>query len=149
MLLLGLHYAIWIVIVLYFIGMLALGWWSKKGIVDREGFLLGNRQFGVAYMVMHAFGAGTHPGDVAGVTSKTVESGASVELPRDRRFAIPAFDGPPGGLHVRAADLPSTEIETRIAHKLRAVETFAEANPIDRRIHDVDDAVFGFVTTGT
>jgi Na+/proline symporter len=77
MLILGLHYLIWIVLVLYFIGMLVLGWWSKKGIVDREGFLLGNRQFGVAYMVMHAFGAGTHPGDVAGVTSKTVERGAS------------------------------------------------------------------------
>jgi len=75
--LLGLDYAIWIVIVLYFAGMLLLGWWSKKGIHDREGFLLGNRQFGVWYMVMHAFGAGTHPGDVAGVTSKTVERGAS------------------------------------------------------------------------
>ena len=75
--LLGLHYAIWIVVAIYFAGMLALGWWSKKGIVDREGFLLGNRQFGVWYMVMHAFGAGTHPGDVAGVTSKTVERGAS------------------------------------------------------------------------
>ncbi|MFO8012294.1 MAG: hypothetical protein R6X20_03205 [Phycisphaerae bacterium] len=75
--LLGLDFAIWIVIVLYFIGMLVLGWWSKKGIVDREGFLLGGRQFGIAYMVMHAFGAGTHPGDVAGVTSKTVERGGS------------------------------------------------------------------------
>jgi len=75
--LLGLHYAIWIVVAIYFAGMLALGWWSKRGIVDREGFLLGNRQFGVWYMVMHAFGAGTHPGDVAGVTSKTVERGAS------------------------------------------------------------------------
>ena len=75
--LLGLHYAIWIVVAIYFAGMLLLGWWSKKGIVDREGFLLGNRQFGVWYMVMHAFGAGTHPGDVAGVTSKTVERGAS------------------------------------------------------------------------
>jgi Na+/proline symporter len=74
---LGLDYAIWIVIALYFVGMLLLGWWSKKGIVDREGFLLGNRQFGIAYMVMHAFGAGTHPGDVAGVTSKTVERGGS------------------------------------------------------------------------
>ncbi len=75
--LLGLHWAIWIVLVLYFAGMLLLGWWSKKGIVDREGFLLGNRRFGTWYMVMHAFGAGTHPGDVAGVTSKTVEAGGS------------------------------------------------------------------------
>ena len=74
---LGLHYAIWIVLALYFAGMLLLGWWSKRGIHDREGFLLGKRQFGVSMMVMHAFGAGTHPGDVAGVTSKTVQRGAS------------------------------------------------------------------------
>jgi len=74
---LGLHYSIWIVLALYFAAMLALGWWCKRSIHDREGFLLGNRQFGVWYMIMHAFGAGTHPGDVAGVTSKTVERGAS------------------------------------------------------------------------
>lgn len=74
---LGLHIAIWVVLVLYLAGMLVLGWVSKRGIRDREGFLLGNRRFGVWYMVMHAFGAGTHPGDVAGVASKTVERGAS------------------------------------------------------------------------
>ena len=74
---LGLHYVIWIVLAGYLLGMLLLGWWSKRGIHDREGFLLGNRRFGVAMMVMHAFGAGTHPGDVAGVVSKTVDRGAS------------------------------------------------------------------------
>jgi len=75
--LLGLHYAIWIVVTLYFVGMLLLGWWSKREAKGREGFLLGKRQFGVPMMIMHAFGAGTHPGDVAGVTSQTVRSGAS------------------------------------------------------------------------
>ncbi|MFP4056262.1 MAG: sodium:solute symporter [Candidatus Brocadiia bacterium] len=74
---LGLHVTIWVILLLYFVGMLAMGWWSKRVIHDREGFLLGNRQFGVPLMVMHAFGAGTHPGDVAGVTSKTVERGGS------------------------------------------------------------------------
>ncbi len=74
---LGLHYAIWIVVIIYFIGMLALGWWSKREAKGREGFLLGKRQFGVPMMVMHAFGAGTHPGDVTGVMSATVKSGAS------------------------------------------------------------------------
>ncbi len=77
MVILGLDIAIWIVLVLYFAGMLLMGWWSKRGIHDREGFLLGGRQFGVGMMVMHAFGAGTHPGDVAGVVSKSVERGAS------------------------------------------------------------------------
>jgi Na+/proline symporter len=74
---LGLHYAIWIVLVLYFSGMLLMGWWSKRGIHNQEGYLLGNRQFGWPMMVMHAFGAGTHPGNVAGVMSQGVESGAS------------------------------------------------------------------------
>ena len=74
---LGLHYSIWIVLVLYLVAMLALGWWSKHEAKGREGFLLGRRQFGIPMMVMHAFGAGTHPGDVAGVMSKTVSNGAS------------------------------------------------------------------------
>lgn len=80
--------------------------------------------------------------------SETVESGASIELPEDRAFTIPPFDPPPGGLHVRPADLPSPEIETRLTHKLRAVEAFVNANPIDRRIYDVKNASYGIVTTG-
>jgi len=74
---LGLHYAIWIVLALYFAGMLLMGWWSKRGAHSQEGYLLGNRQFGVWMMIMHAFGAGTHPGNVAGVMSEAVVSGAS------------------------------------------------------------------------
>ena len=74
---LGLHYAIWIVLVLYFVGMLLMGWWSKRGTHSQEGYLLGNRQFGVSMMIMHAFGAGTHPGNVAGVMSEATVSGAS------------------------------------------------------------------------
>jgi len=74
---LGLHYAIWLVLAAYFAGMLFMGWWSKRGIHNQEGYLLGNRQFGWPMMVMHAFGAGTHPGNVAGVMSAAVVSGAS------------------------------------------------------------------------
>lgn len=80
--------------------------------------------------------------------SETVESGRSVDLAPDRAFAIPPFIGPPGGLHIRRADLPSVEIETRIGYKLKAVEAFVEANPIDRRIYDLPDAAYGIVTTG-
>jgi Na+/proline symporter len=74
---LGLHYAIWIILVLYFVAMLLMGWWSKQGIASQESYLLGNRRFGWPMMVMHAFGAGTHPGNVAGVMSQGVVSGAS------------------------------------------------------------------------
>ncbi len=77
MTILGLHYAIWVVLVLYFAAMLLLGWWSKRQAQDREGYLLASRQFGVPMMVMHAFGAGTNPTDTAGTISRTVEGGAS------------------------------------------------------------------------
>ena len=48
-------------------------------------------------------------------------------LPEDRTFTIPAVDPPPGGLHIRPADLPRPESETRLTHKLRAVEVQTDA----------------------
>ncbi|MGZ2258826.1 indolepyruvate ferredoxin oxidoreductase family protein [Roseobacter sp. A03A-229] len=80
--------------------------------------------------------------------SETVESGQSVELVPDRVFRQPEFVAPPGGLHVRVADLPSPGIETRIRAKLDAVQAFAEANPIDHAVYGIAGARFGFVTTG-
>ncbi|GFE52555.1 MFS transporter [Roseobacter cerasinus] len=80
--------------------------------------------------------------------SETVESGQSVDLIPDRVFRQPDFTAPPGGLHVRLADLPSPAIETRIRAKLDAVQAFAEANPIDRALYGLANARFGFVTTG-
>ncbi|UWS79014.1 indolepyruvate ferredoxin oxidoreductase family protein [Phaeobacter sp. G2] len=80
--------------------------------------------------------------------SETVESARSIELQQDRSFTYPELPDYPGGLHIRRADLPSPEIETRIRAKIKAVRAFAEANPIDRRIYDVETAKFGFVTTG-
>ena len=77
MVFLGLDITIWIVLILYFAGVLLLGWWSKREVRSQEGYLVGNRRFGTAMMVMHAFGAGTNPGDVAGVVSRTVSAGAS------------------------------------------------------------------------
>jgi Na+/proline symporter len=66
-----------VILVLYFGGMLLMGWWSRRSASSQEGYLLGNRRFGVWMMIMHAFGAGTNPGDAAGVITKTTASGAS------------------------------------------------------------------------
>ena len=52
---LGVHVHIWIVIAIYFFGMLAIGWWSRVRARNSEGYLLGNRKFGVFMMIMHAF----------------------------------------------------------------------------------------------
>ena len=81
--------------------------------------------------------------------SETVESGRSVELAaRPRISSCRSSSCRPAGCMCGPPTCPSPEIETRIGHKLRAVEAFVEANPIDRRIYDIDDAAFGFVTTG-
>ncbi|MEM9050130.1 MAG: indolepyruvate ferredoxin oxidoreductase family protein [Pseudomonadota bacterium] len=80
--------------------------------------------------------------------SETVESGASIRLHPDRRFAQPDFTAPPGGLHYRWPDLPGPQIEERIAAKKHAVWAFAAANPIDRAIYGLAEARYGFVTTG-
>ncbi len=75
--LLGLEYVIWGVLAFYFAGMLALGWWSRRRASRQSGYLIGDRRFGTPMMVMHAFGAGTNPGDAAGVVSGSVAAGAS------------------------------------------------------------------------
>jgi indolepyruvate ferredoxin oxidoreductase len=80
--------------------------------------------------------------------SETVESGQSIELIADRQFVYPEVDKPANGLHVRYSDLPSPELESRIEYKLKAVEAFVEANPIDKKIYDIDNATYGIVTTG-
>ena len=74
---LGLEYTIWAVLILYMVTMLALGWWSRRRASSQSGYLMGDRSFGTPMMVMHAFGAGTNPGDAAGVISGSVQTGAS------------------------------------------------------------------------
>jgi len=80
--------------------------------------------------------------------SETVEGASSFMLRPDRVFAKPDFQPPASGLHYRWPDLPGPQIEERMEAKKHAVLAFAEANPIDRAIYGIDDARFGFVTTG-
>lgn len=74
---LGLDPVIWWVMALYLVSMLALGWWSRRRASSQSGYLMGDRKFGSAMMMMHGFGAGTNPGDAAGVVSGSVQTGAS------------------------------------------------------------------------
>lgn len=81
--------------------------------------------------------------------SETVESAASMDIGDLPDFKIPEdFTPPADGLHYRWPDLPGPQMETRIEKKLEAVAAFARANPLDRRILDVEDARMGIVTTG-
>ncbi|HHL42916.1 MAG TPA: indolepyruvate ferredoxin oxidoreductase family protein, partial [Hellea balneolensis] len=79
--------------------------------------------------------------------SETVESAASIEIPKPRRFQTPDFKIPATGLHYRWPDLPGPQIEQRLAAKKRAALAFAQANPIDKTLWG-HQASFGIVTTG-
>ncbi|PWF49336.1 indolepyruvate ferredoxin oxidoreductase family protein [Massilia glaciei] len=81
--------------------------------------------------------------------SETVEGGAVVELPKLPTFRLPESYIPPGnGLHYRWPDLPSLEIEQRVADKLEAVHAFAQVNSIDRLVVPAPSAKLGIISAG-
>ena len=81
--------------------------------------------------------------------SETIESSSTVDLDKiQTRFPAPPYTPPPGGLHYRWPDLPSLQIETRLAAKLDAVRVFARANSIDKVIIPAERADIGIVTCG-
>ena len=85
--------------------------------------------------------------------SETVESGATVNLDTlkldwDVAQAMEGYVGRAGGLHNRWPDLPSLEIEARMAAKLDAVRHFARRLSIDRWIAPSPQANVGIVTCG-
>src|ERR1700748_3573702 len=81
--------------------------------------------------------------------SETVESGMTVDLdavPLD--FTLPVAFTPSQDLHVRAVDLPSLVLESRLAEKLAAVRAFAKINSVDKHIVASPNATLGIVTVG-
>ncbi len=81
--------------------------------------------------------------------SEVVESGMTVDLdavPMD--FELPVDHTPPTDLHIRQVDLPSLELESRLAHKIDAVLAFARLNTIDKHIVVSPRASLGIVTVG-
>jgi indolepyruvate ferredoxin oxidoreductase len=81
--------------------------------------------------------------------SEVVESGMTVDLdavPLD--FTLPVDHVPPTDLYVRAVDLPSLQLESRLAAKLDAVRAFAKVNAVDKHIVSSPRATLGIVTVG-
>ena len=82
--------------------------------------------------------------------SEVVESGMTVDLDAVRTdFPAPAdFPPPPESLHYHWPDLPSLNLESRLALKLDAVRAFARESSIDRWITTPAQAELGIVTVG-
>ncbi len=72
----GLHIADILVLVLYLLGMAAIGFLAAKKIKRSHDFFM-PRKFGKAMMVMFGFGAGTHSDQAVGVASKSFSAGLS------------------------------------------------------------------------
>lgn len=72
----GFHVADFIVLILYFIGITAIGIWSAKKVKNMGDYFM-PRSFGKGALIMHAFGTGTHTDQAVGVASKTYSSGLS------------------------------------------------------------------------
>ena len=60
-------------------------------------------------------------------------------------FVTPEFDMPEGGLNIRLIDTPQAQEARVIDHKRRAVQAFARANRMDKRVLGQAGAKIGFV----
>ncbi len=123
---------------------LALQAWSMP--VVHPGNVAEYLEFGLYGWALSRF-SGTWVGFKA--ISEVVESGMTVDLdgiPMD--FELPVDHVPPTDLHIRAVDLPSLELESRLAHKLDAVRAFSKLNSIDKHIVTNPAATLGIVTVG-
>ena len=69
--LLGLELADWIVLVGYFVLILAIGLWSHKRVKNTADFFMGGRRFGRVFMMFFAFGAGTSSDQAISVVAGT------------------------------------------------------------------------------
>jgi Na+/proline symporter len=72
---LGLHIADWIVLVCYFIVVLAIGLWSMKQVKNMSDFFMGGRRFGKIFMMFFAFGSGTSSEQAVTVVAGTWRAG--------------------------------------------------------------------------
>ena len=67
----------WVVIIVYLVGITAVGLWAVKKVKSSASFFIGDRKFGKWMMMFFMFGSGTHSDQAVGVAAKTFRSGAS------------------------------------------------------------------------
>lgn len=74
---LGVQWIDWLVIVVYLLGITAIGMWAVRKVKSASTFFIGERKFGKLMMMFFTFGAGTHSDQAVSVAAKTFKSGAS------------------------------------------------------------------------
>ena len=74
---LGLNIIDYLVILLYFGGIMAIGLWTRKMIRSSDDYFMGNRRFGKFLMIMQGFGVGTHTDQPVSVSGAAYTGGLS------------------------------------------------------------------------
>ena len=72
---LGLHWADWLLLLAYLIGVTALGVWSHRRVRNMVDYFMGGRRFGKLFLVFFAFGAGTSSDQAISVVAGTWRAG--------------------------------------------------------------------------
>lgn len=73
--LLGIHFADWVILALYFVLIVAVGIWSAAKINNVTDFFMGGRRFGKVFMMFFAFGSGTSSDQAITVVAGTWRAG--------------------------------------------------------------------------
>ena len=68
--------------------------------------------------------------------------------PQRLQFVLPDFVMPDGGLNIRLMDTPQEQEARVIGYKRQAIEAFARANKMDKRVLGKTGAKIGFVAAG-
>ncbi len=71
----GLNIIDLLVIAVYFVGITALGVWTRKLIESSDDYFMGNRRFGKFLMIMQGFGVGTHTDQPVSVSGAAYTAG--------------------------------------------------------------------------
>jgi Na+/proline symporter len=81
-----------VVLLSYFVLIIAIGFTSARLVRNREGFLMGGRRFGKVLMIFFSFGAGTHADSAVGVVSQCYKVGfAGIWYQWSRLFTLPIY----------------------------------------------------------
>lgn len=72
---LGLHWADWLLLLAYLVGVTALGVWSHRRVHNMVDYFMGGRRFGKVFLVFFAFGAGTSSDQAISVVAGTWRAG--------------------------------------------------------------------------
>ncbi len=73
----GLNILDYLIILVYFGGILAIGLWTRKMVRNSDDYFMGNRRFGKFLMIMQGFGVGTHTDQPVSVSGAAYTGGLS------------------------------------------------------------------------